>query len=70
MIPPFVVTTFIISSTSKRNPLNTQFPMYQYIYERVLFSNLADGGDDGGGGGGGGGGKKIIWAYIGLVMNR
>jgi hypothetical protein len=40
--------------------------MYQYIYERVLFSNLADGGDDGGGGGG----KKIIWAYIGLVMNR
>jgi hypothetical protein len=41
--------------------------MYQYIYERVLFSNLADGGDDGGGGGGG---KKIIWAYIGLVMNR
>jgi hypothetical protein len=40
--------------------------MYQYIYERVLFSNLADGGEDGGGGGG----KKIIWAYIGLVMNR
>jgi len=39
--------------------------MYQYIYERVLFSNLADGGDDGGGGG-----KKIIWAYIGLVMSR
>jgi hypothetical protein len=39
--------------------------MYLYIYERVLFSNLADGGDDGGGGG-----KKIIWAYIGLVMSR
>jgi hypothetical protein len=40
MIPPFVVTTFIISSTSKRNPLNTQFPMYQYIYMREYYSAI------------------------------